>query len=258
LLFTALGPSNFSLEDEKKRKLAQEAALKFNRPELAYSSRVVPMNVMAVRYLAQRPRNEYGEAIPPDEKVVTALRPLLSSEDVLLRGAVIQTLLTLGQFDVIDAAVQFIDAKEQNATDENREQVFEQARAIANAIAFVRDPQYVSALGALLKHQDEVVRRSAIAALRYITEDLVPRGKPLDTLSKVTPLPFLLKALDNKDAAVRYQAVWALSRAAGKRDWYPDYGIPWDKSFDPQAEKQSVARWKQWWADTGQAEFEKN
>ena len=110
----------------------------------------------------------------------------------------------------------YVDDSEKNSTVENRLHVSQQVKDIIIAIGFVNDIKYVLALGDLLKHKDIEVRRAGITAPRNIGQDLATPGAPLKNLSEVVMLPLYIAALDDEDAQVRYQAVWALSDVTDK------------------------------------------
>lgn len=264
MLFTAKGPSEISEEDKYKQNIREEGARKFNRPDIIDALRPLPMNVVAVKYLAEPKYNEHSEVVPNNDDVTKALRNLLPTPDVLLRGALFATLLTRGQFDMLQPAIKYINDQERNSTPENRAQVKAIVNDIAGAISHVTDKKYVPVLGALLEHENWWVRDSAIIALRHIGQSTFPYRNQSPAAQKNAPeveqlrarlVPLLMSALDDEREGIRRQALWSLSEVA-RKPWGPYVLDELEKNAKPEGEQKLIAQWKEWWQSEGRKEFE--
>lgn len=269
LLHTAQGPSVFSKEGEK---IAQAYHNLPDQYRYSQTFAMYPMNVMAVKYLAEPTYDKYQRVIPSQGRVVEALRNMLPTEDVLLRGALFSTLLTLGQFDMLDSAIKYIDGQERISGESNRAQVARLADDIASAISFVSDEKYTAVLGRLLKHRDVKVRRSAVYALRTISDDVhffnltirYPDRKRDDTVktpeeikalrSKLVPL--FIMALDDEDQLVRKDAIHGMGGLFVDSPLPPEFLGALESLPKEEVDQQLIVQWKRWWQNQGRNEFE--
>jgi hypothetical protein len=253
-----LGPATFSKEDEAKSKIFVKIAQKYNQYAFAKDIHPIPINVKAVRYLAEPTFDNYGNVIPSHEHEAKALKTLLSTDKspTLLRGAVLTTLLTLGQFDVLDEAVRFIDTTQQIPLAQKNVQISDEAAGLAQTIRFVNGAKYIPDLGNLLQNKNLEVRRSAITALANFVYQSTPFGKPMINLKDSVTLPFLIKALDDSDSEVRHRALRALPRATNKPSWDPPRLPTGYLDIAPKEEQKLIAQWKQWWKSEGSKAFD--
>ncbi|MCA1568135.1 MAG: HEAT repeat domain-containing protein [Acidobacteria bacterium] len=90
----------------------------------------------------------------------------------------------------------------------------------------VTDSRAVPALTRLLESKEVIVRQSAAAALRHVGDETV-----------IEPL---LKALQDGDREVRYQAVLGLAIVTGKSDWSPSLDL-----FIKE-EQRYLTYWREW------------
>lgn len=272
MLFTAQGPSVLSKDDQNKEKLQIDTSRKLNRAGLAYVYPVFPMNVMAVQYLAEPTYDEYQHVIPSQGHVVEALRNMLPTEDVLLRGALFSTLLTLGQFDMLDPAIKYIDRQERISGESNRAQVARLADDIASAISLVSDEKYTTLLGRLLKHRDVRVRRSAVYALRTISDDVhlfnltirYPESKRDDKVKTPEEIkvlraklaPLFITALDDEDQLVRKGAIHGIGGLFVDSPLPSEFLGALESLPKEEVDQQLIVQWKRWWQNQGRNEFE--
>ncbi|MEO6906621.1 MAG: HEAT repeat domain-containing protein [Abditibacteriaceae bacterium] len=218
ILFTALGPSVLSKEDQYKQ---QEFGT-----SIAKMFPLTTMNLTALGYLAKPAYGDYGIVIPSNEHAANALRTLLSTNksNTILRGAILSTLLALGQFDVLDEAIKFVGSVP-----------YEKTAGVIGAIGYVNGSQYVPALGNLLKSHHVEMRRSAVTALSTTVFSSITYDKPVKNLKDSVTLPFLMEALDDSDSEVRLRALQALPTAANKPSWFPP--LPGKDGIPPQEEQ---------------------
>lgn len=271
MVFTAKGTSKISEESSYKHNIVVEGARKFNRPDLVNELRPFPMNVTAVKHLAESGYNEYGEVIPNDDDVTKALRDLLPTPDVLLRGALFATLLTRGQFDMLEPAVRYINDKERNSTVQNRAQVAAITNDVAKAISHVRDRKYVRILGPLLQHPNRTVRDAAFTALRSTSHEVIvfvnrhrqedaPRPgveeqKEIEALRSQL-VPWFVIALDDEDENISYWAAETLAGILGGIPFPSPFQDGMDENAQRAARRELTVQWKGWWENEGRKEFE--
>ena len=248
LLFTALGPPVFTKEDQYKQ---QEFST-----SIAKMFPLTTMNLTALGYLAVPVWDGYLHVVPSNEHAATALRALLSTSksNTTLRGAILSTLLALGQFDVLDESVKFVNTVRQTPSADRNPYHAGAAAGVARAIGYVNGVKYVPVLGSLLQNQDVAMRRSAAMALWSTVLSSNSNGEPVKTLKDSVTLPFLIEALDDSDSQVRLRALQALPIAANKRFWNPPTLI--QGKIPPTEEQKLIAQWKQWWKDEGSKAFD--
>jgi hypothetical protein len=157
-----------------------------------------------------------------------AIRMIASGSTPDFQGLAYRALLRLGDFSLLDQAIRYAEQPAQEL-ELRRLQL-----AVAEAIGDIEDRSVVPALNSLLSSPSVDLRRAAAMALRTI-------GDPSGAGS-------LVRALDDSDRDVQYDAVMALSSVAGAS---PD-NAPARDIFD-QAPAKYLNYWKSWWDTSGRS-----
>jgi len=155
-----------------------------------------------------------------------AIRDIASAGAPDMQGIAYSALLKLGDYSLLDKAVRYAEEPAQDP-DIRRLQL-----GVARAIDGIEDRRAVPALNSLLASPSVDLRRAAARALRAI-------GDPSSAGS-------LVRALDDSDRDVQYNAGMALAGLAGAS---PD-NAPARDVFDRSPAKY-LDTWKNWWENSG-------
>jgi hypothetical protein len=157
-----------------------------------------------------------------------AIRIIASDDTPEFQGLAYRALLRLGDYSLLDQAIRYAEQPAQEL-DLRRVQL-----GVTEAIGDIDDRSVVPALNSLLTSPSVELRRAAAKALRTIGDPSSAR--------------FLVRALDDSDRDVQYDAVMALARLAGSS---PD-NSPARDIFN-QTPGKYLDHWKSWWETSGQS-----
>jgi hypothetical protein len=155
-----------------------------------------------------------------------AIRNIASGGAPDFQGLAHRSLLRLGDYSLLDQAIRYAEEPVQEL-DAQRLQL-----GVVEAIGDIEDRSTVPALNSLLTSPSVNLRRAAAKALRAIGDPSSAR--------------FLVRALDDSDRDVQYDAVMALAGLAGAT---PD-NAPARDVFDRNPANY-LGKWKSWWETSG-------
>jgi len=155
-----------------------------------------------------------------------AIRNIASAGAPDFQGLAHRALLRLGDYSLLDQAVRYTEEPAQEL-DLQRLQL-----GVVEAIGDIENRSAVPALNSLLASPSVNLRRAAAKALRAIDDPSSAR--------------FLVRALDDSDRDVQYDAGMALAVLAGAS---PD-NAPARDVFDRSPAKY-LGKWKSWWETSG-------
>jgi hypothetical protein len=155
-----------------------------------------------------------------------AIRNIASAGAPDFQGLAHRALLRLGDYSLLDQAIRYAEEPAQEL-DLQRLQL-----GVVEAIGDIENRSAVPALNSLLASPSVNLRRAAAKALRAIGDPSSAR--------------FLVRALDDSDRDVQYDAGMALAGLAGAT---PD-NAPSRAVFDRSPAKY-LGRWKSWWETSG-------
>ena len=155
-----------------------------------------------------------------------AIRDIASGGAPDIQGIAYRALLGLGDYSLLDQAIRYAEEPAQEL-DLQRQQL-----GVVEAIGDIEDRSAVPALNSLLASPSVNLRRAAAKALRAIGDPSSAR--------------FLVRALDDSDRDVQYDAGMALAGLAGAS---PD-NAPARDVFDRSPAKY-LGKWKSWWETSG-------
>ena len=160
-----------------------------------------------------------------------AIRDIAIMGDPDLQGLAYVALLRLGDSSLLDQAIGFA---QQSAPDLA---VKRMQFGVAEAIGDIRDRSVLPTLNSLLGSPNVSLRRAAAKALRAINDP--------------SSAHFLVRALDDSDAEVQYDAVMALAALTDASSG----NAPARDIFDQNPAKY-VGYWKNWWEASGKRRYE--
>ena len=160
-------------------------------------------------------------------KSTQAIRNIATaSSDPDFQGLAYIALIRLGDYSLLDGAIRYAEQPAQNLEVQRRQ------AGIAAAIGDIRDESVLPKLNSLLSSSSVSLRRAAAKALRGISDPSSAR--------------FLVRALDDSDADVQYDAVMALAEISGASP----ANAPARDIFN-QNPAEYLGYWKNWWATSG-------
>jgi hypothetical protein len=159
-----------------------------------------------------------------------AIREIATAGVPEFQGLAHIALLKLGDYSLLDRAIKFAEQPGQDP-DVRRLQL-----GVAEAIGDIEDRSAVPALNSLLASPKVNLRRAAAKALRAIGDPSSAR--------------FLVRALDDSDRDVQYDAVMGLAALAGASA----ENAPARDVFDGNPAKY-LGNWKSWWETSGKQRY---
>lgn len=161
------------------------------------------------------------------------IRDIATSGPPEFQGLAYIALLRLGDYSLLSQAIRFVEAPAQDLSEQRRQS------GVAHAIGDIKSKSVLPALHSLLASPDVDLRRNAARALRAMADP--------------SSAPFFVRALDDTDADVQYDAVMGLAALAGPA---PD-NAPARDVFDKNPGKY-LENSKAWWRTAGQRSYESN
>jgi len=165
------------------------------------------------------------EQVSSDEPLLR----LLPSADILKRAAIYEALLRLHDYTMLPQTGEVFEKPDADA----------RLRALQYRITYqiseVRSGAAVPALLLLSQSRSPVLRMSVIHALRHIAD--------------LQSAPVFIKALDDPEPLIRYDAVLGL--ATLQRDW----DLAPSLEVFHQNEAKYIRAWKKWWTESGKAMY---
>ena len=158
------------------------------------------------------------------------LRNIASSSDPDFQGLAYIALLRLGDYSLLDRAIQYA-AQPVPDLEMRRRQA-----GVAEAIGDIRDRSVLPTLNSLLASPSVILRRAAAKALR--------------AMSDPSSAPFLARTLKDGDADVQYDVMMALATLAGAS---PD-NSPSRSAFSQDPAKY-LGYWSNWWETAGKQRY---
>lgn len=162
-----------------------------------------------------------------------SLEKLADNDDVFIRVEAIIALLRIGSPAGISAGLDFLEIVERSREIENLK------KRVCYAFEEITDPALVPNLAPLLQSNNFLLRRGVIRALRFMRD--------------TSTVPCLVKALDDNDSEVRYNAVIGIAETTGKMEggWGPAV------STFRSNETKYIQHWKNWWSQGGKSKYSK-
>jgi len=172
------------------------------------------------------------------KEVYPYVKELENLVDPLIKGMVIGTLISLGDFSYIDKAVDFLE-REKDLLPKRGEgfgvSKYFVEEGILTGIEHIGNLpnrlQAVPQLNPLLKHSYTHLRKRVVHLLRRLKHS--------------SSIPYFIDALDDIDIDVRYNAMMAVAEITGKVG-----GMPAKHKF-LENEKEYINHWKEWWKKEG-------
>ena len=124
-----------------------------------------------------------------------AIRNIATAGDPDFQGLAYVALLRLGDYSLLNAAIRYAEQPGQEL------EVRRQQSGVAEAIGDIQSRSVLATLNSLLASPNVSLRRAAAKALRNIGD--------------ASSMSFLVRALDDNDADVKYEAVMALATIVG-------------------------------------------
>jgi HEAT repeat protein len=159
------------------------------------------------------------------------LHPFASSDDLEVRGAANLALMRVGDYSMIEEAVEFLLLQDPNP------RIRALQGKLANEFESVKDPATLDVIHRYMRSDNQMVRIAMVKAAERIHS---PKA-----------VPWLVERLDDPVEDVRYHAVLALCEMEGKGPG------GWGAAIDvyDQNESQYISKWKQWWETEGKFKY---
>ena len=155
-----------------------------------------------------------------------AIRNIATAGDPEFQGLAYAALLRLGDYSLLNQAIRFAEQPGQDL------EVTRQQFGVAEAIGDIQNRSVLPALNSLLSSPSVSLRRAAAKAMRGMSDP--------------SSAPFLVRALQDSDADVQYNAVMALAAMAGASA----ENAPARDSFNQDPAKY-LGYWTNWWQASG-------